>query len=111
MFVIGSQCRSDIGVMVFVSWVNYHTQTDPFFQVSCFNSNLIWDLLCRVQNAEVLCLGLVSVAVFMIVIPLFRATGGVLLQMVPPSIPTSALSKCLRQVCDKHAFYHLLRKL
>ncbi len=55
-------------------------------------------LLFRVQNAEVLCLGLVSVAVFMLVMPLFKATGGILLQMAPPSIPTSALSKCWRQV-------------
>ncbi|CAJ1908573.1 unnamed protein product [Sphenostylis stenocarpa] len=50
------------------------------------------------QNAEVLCLGLVSVAVFMLVLPLFRATSGILLQMAPPSIPTTALSKCLRQI-------------
>lgn len=55
-------------------------------------------LLCRVQNAEVLCLGLVSVAVFMLVMPLFKASGGILLQMAPPSMPTSALSKCCRQV-------------
>lgn len=55
-------------------------------------------LLYRVQNAEVLCLGLVSVAVFMLVLPLFRATAGILLQMAPPSISTTALSKCLRQV-------------
>lgn len=52
----------------------------------------------RVENAEVLCLGLVSVTVFMLVMPLFKATGGVLLQMAPPNIPSSALSKCLRQV-------------
>lgn len=55
-------------------------------------------LLCRVQNAEVLCLGLVSVAVFMLVMPLFKASGGILLQMAPPSMPTSALNKCCRQV-------------
>lgn len=54
--------------------------------------------LYRVQNAEVLCLGLVSAAVFTLVLPLFRTTGGILLQTAPPSIPTSALSKCLRQV-------------
>ncbi|KAK7378258.1 hypothetical protein VNO80_03696 [Phaseolus coccineus] len=57
-----------------------------------------WLLSIRVQNAEVLCLGLVSVAVFMLVLPLFRATGGILLQMAPPSIPTTALNKCLRQI-------------
>ncbi|KAK7285476.1 hypothetical protein RJT34_20249 [Clitoria ternatea] len=57
-----------------------------------------WLLSIGVQNAEVLCLGLVSVAVFMLVLPLFRAAGGILLQMSPPSIPTTALNKCLRQI-------------
>ncbi|KAL3846210.1 hypothetical protein ACJIZ3_003613 [Penstemon smallii] len=52
----------------------------------------------HVNNAEVLCLGLVSVTVFMLVMPLFKATGGVLLQTAPPNIPSSALSKCFRQV-------------
>ncbi|XP_074371666.1 metal tolerance protein C2 [Apium graveolens] len=55
-------------------------------------------LTLGVENAEVLCLGLVAVMVFMLVMPLFRVSGGVLLQMAPPSIPSSALSKCLRQV-------------
>lgn len=45
-------------------------------------------------------MGLVSVAVFMLVMPLFKATGGVLLQMAPPSIPSSAMSKCSRQVIE-----------
>ncbi|KAL1312312.1 hypothetical protein HN51_038935 [Arachis hypogaea] len=57
-----------------------------------------WLLSIGVQNAEVLCLGLVAAAVFTIVLPLFRATGGVLLQMASPSIPKTALSKCLRQI-------------
>ncbi|KAM5559053.1 hypothetical protein ABKV19_020607 [Rosa sericea] len=57
-----------------------------------------WLLSLGVQNAEVLCFGLVAVAVFMLVMPLFRATGGILLQMAPPNVPTSALSKCWRQV-------------
>lgn len=57
-----------------------------------------WLLSIGVENAEVLCLGLVSVAVFILVLPLFRATGGILLQMAPPSIPTTAFSKCLRQI-------------
>lgn len=56
-----------------------------------------WFLTLGVKNAEVLCLGLVSVTVFMLVIPLFRTTGGILLQMAP-SIPSSALNKCLRQI-------------
>ncbi|KAH9737580.1 metal tolerance protein C2 [Citrus sinensis] len=58
-------------------------------------------LQCRVQNAEVLCLGIVSVAVFMLVMPLFKVTGGILLQMAPPSIPSSALSKCWRQIVSR----------
>ncbi|XP_027349397.1 metal tolerance protein C2 [Abrus precatorius] len=57
-----------------------------------------WLLSIGVQNAEVLCLGLVSAAVFILVLPLFRATGGILLQMSPPSIPTTAFNKCLRQI-------------
>ncbi|KAI5397594.1 hypothetical protein KIW84_063417 [Lathyrus oleraceus] len=57
-----------------------------------------WLLSIGVENAEVLCLGLVSVAVFTLVLPLFRATGGILLQMAPPSIPTTAFRKCLRQI-------------
>uniref|UniRef100_A0A2C9V8U3 Cation efflux protein transmembrane domain-containing protein n=1 Tax=Manihot esculenta TaxID=3983 RepID=A0A2C9V8U3_MANES len=57
-----------------------------------------WFLSLGVENAEVLCLGLVSVAVFMLVMPLFKSTAGVLLQMAPPSIHSSALNKCLRQV-------------
>uniref|UniRef100_A0A7N0UXI9 Cation efflux protein transmembrane domain-containing protein n=1 Tax=Kalanchoe fedtschenkoi TaxID=63787 RepID=A0A7N0UXI9_KALFE len=57
-----------------------------------------WLLSLGVENAEVLCLGLVSITVFMIVMPLLKKTGGILLQMSPPSIPSSALSKCLRQI-------------
>lgn len=68
-------------------------------------------VVLRVNNAEVLCLGLVSVTVFMLVMPLFKATGGILLQMAPPSIPSSALSKCFRQVVlsvfASVFFYHL----
>lgn len=47
----------------------------------------------------------------MLVLPLFRATGGILLQMAPPSIPTTALNKCLRQVVtfswSKCVLHHL----
>ncbi|TQE03314.1 hypothetical protein C1H46_011040 [Malus baccata] len=57
-----------------------------------------WFLSIGVQNAEVLCFGLVSAAVFMLVMPLFRASGGILLQMAPPNVPPSALSKCWRQI-------------
>ncbi|KAI0491339.1 hypothetical protein KFK09_025599 [Dendrobium nobile] len=57
-----------------------------------------WLLSLGVENAEVLCLGLVSAAVFVVILPLFRATGGVLLQQVPANVPTSAFNKYLRQV-------------
>ncbi|ONK79818.1 uncharacterized protein A4U43_C01F10440 [Asparagus officinalis] len=57
-----------------------------------------WFLSLGVENAEVLCLGLVSVAVLMVIKPLFLSTGSILLQMSPASIPYSALSKCHRQI-------------
>lgn len=57
-----------------------------------------WLLSLGVNNAEVLCLGLVSVTVFMLVMPLFKVAGSILLQTAPPNIPPSALSKCWRQV-------------
>lgn len=84
--------------------MNYHSICLHVLADSIRSAGLIlasWFLSLGVQNAEVLCLGLVSVAVFMIVMPLFRATGGVLLQMAPPSIPTSALSKCWRQISSR----------
>ncbi|GLT96191.1 hypothetical protein SLE2022_138340 [Rubroshorea leprosula] len=45
-----------------------------------------WFLSLGVNNAEVLCVGLVSVAVSMLFMPLFKATGSVLPQMAPPNI-------------------------
>ncbi|KAG7017551.1 Metal tolerance protein C2, partial [Cucurbita argyrosperma subsp. argyrosperma] len=84
--------------------MNYHSICLHVLADSIRSAGLIlasWFLSLGVQNAEVLCLGLVSVAVFMIVMPLFRATSGVLLQMAPPSIPTSALSKCWRQISSR----------
>ncbi|KAH7692062.1 Cation efflux protein [Dioscorea alata] len=57
-----------------------------------------WFLTLGVENAEVLCLGLVSVTVFIVVLPLFQATGSILLQMAPGNIHPSAFSKCLRQI-------------
>lgn len=115
------QCRLDIGILVFVSWVNLCSFCSNFkwlvgnhhlnycigreifspCMVDCslqFNYCFLISFPYRVQNAEVLCLGMVSVAVFMLVMPLFKVTGGILLQMAPPSIPSSALSKCWRQV-------------
>ncbi|KAF2289498.1 hypothetical protein GH714_036675 [Hevea brasiliensis] len=80
--------RIDIGILVFVP------------RVCCF----IFHFLPQVDNAKVLCLGLVSVAVFMLVMLLFKSTAGILLQMAPPSIPSSALSKCLRQVTAREDF-------
>ncbi|KAI8562077.1 hypothetical protein RHMOL_Rhmol03G0006900 [Rhododendron molle] len=84
--------------------MNYHSVCLHVLADSIRSAGLIlasWLLTLGVKNAEVLCLGLVSVTVFMLVMPLFKATGGVLLQMAPPSIPSSALSKCLRQVMSR----------
>lgn len=104
-----SQCRFNPGILALDPWVipSYLLIEDLLLQkhtkalllLLWFIYLLVFVLSCfRVKNAEVLCLGLVSVTVFMLVMPLFKATGGVLLQMAPPSIPSSALSKCLRQV-------------
>ncbi|XP_047962928.1 metal tolerance protein C2 [Salvia hispanica] len=84
--------------------MNYHSVCLHVLADSIRSAGLIlasWMLSLGVANAEVLCLGLVSVTVFMLVMPLFKATGGVLLQMAPPSIPPSALSKCWRQVSSR----------
>lgn len=81
--------------------MNYHSVCLHVLADSIRSAGLIlasWLLSLGVKNAEVLCLGLVSVTVFMLVMPLFKTTGGVLLQMAPPSIPPSALSKCWRQI-------------
>ncbi|CAL1372380.1 unnamed protein product [Linum trigynum] len=81
--------------------MNYHSVCLHVLADSIRSAGLIlasWLLSLGVKNAEVLCLGLVSVTVFMLVMPLFKATGRVLLQMAPPSIPPSALSKCSRQI-------------
>ncbi|XP_058003745.1 metal tolerance protein C2-like [Hevea brasiliensis] len=81
--------------------MNYHSVCLHVLADSIRSAGLIlasWFLSLGVDNAEVLCLGLVSVAGFMLVMPLFKSTASILLQMAPPSIPSSALSKCLRQV-------------
>ncbi|XWS66449.1 hypothetical protein CRYUN_Cryun05aG0200200 [Craigia yunnanensis] len=81
--------------------MNYHSVCLHVLADSIRSAGLIlasWFLSLGVNNAEVLCLGLVSGTVFMLVMPLFKATGGVLLQMAPPNIPASALSKYCRQV-------------
>ncbi|XP_071909177.1 metal tolerance protein C2 isoform X2 [Coffea arabica] len=84
--------------------MNYHSVCLHVLADSIRSAGLIlasWLLALGVRNAEVLCLGLVSFTVFMLVIPLFKATGGILLQMAPPSMPSSALSKCWRQVSTR----------
>ncbi|KAL9259815.1 Metal tolerance protein C2-like protein [Drosera capensis] len=81
--------------------MNYHSICLHVLADSIRSAGLIlasWCLSLGVKNAEVLCLGLVSVTVFMLVMPLFKATGGILLQTAPPNIPSSALNKCCRQI-------------
>ncbi|XP_039057436.1 metal tolerance protein C2-like [Hibiscus syriacus] len=81
--------------------MNYHSVCLHVLADSIHSSGLIlasWFLSLGVNNAEVLCLGLVSVAVFMLVMSLFKATGGILLQSAPPNISSSALHKCWRQI-------------
>lgn len=81
--------------------MNYHSVCLHVLADSIRSAGLILAsllLAMGIENAEVLCLGLVSVTVFMLVMPLFKATGGILLQMAPPSIPPSAMSKCSRQI-------------
>ncbi|KAK1261279.1 Metal tolerance protein C2 [Acorus gramineus] len=81
--------------------MNYHSVCLHVLADSIRSAGLIlasWFLTLGIENAEVLCLGLVSVAIFMLVMPLFRTTGSVLLQMAPPSIPPSAINKCSRQI-------------
>ncbi|XP_055800697.1 metal tolerance protein C2 isoform X2 [Solanum dulcamara] len=84
--------------------MNYHSVCLHVLADSIRSAGLIlasWLLTLGVKNAEVLCLGLVSATVFFLVMPLFRTTGGILLQMAPPRIPSSALSKCWRQVSSR----------
>lgn len=84
--------------------MNYHSVCLHVLADSIRSAGLIlasWLLSLGVDNAEVLCLGLVSVTVFILVIPLFKASGGILLQMAPPSIPSTALSKSWRQVSSR----------
>ncbi|KAK6244071.1 hypothetical protein QUC31_010480 [Theobroma cacao] len=81
--------------------MNYHSVCLHVLADSIRSAGLIlasWFLSLGVNNAEVLCLGLVSGAVFMLVLPMFKATAGVLLQTAPPNIPSSALSKYWRQI-------------
>ncbi|KAH7512383.1 hypothetical protein FEM48_Zijuj12G0085100 [Ziziphus jujuba var. spinosa] len=92
-----------IGVWFFRNYARinlvYRKAEDMNYHSVCLH--VLADSIRRVQNAEVLCLGLVSAAVFMLVMPLFMATGGILLQMAPRSVPPSALSKCSRQIAAR----------
>ncbi|TVT97707.1 hypothetical protein EJB05_57027 [Eragrostis curvula] len=81
--------------------MNYHSVCLHVLADSIRSAGLIlasWLLSLGVENAEVLCLGIVSVAVFMLVLPLFKATGNVLLQIAPGNVPPSAFMKCCRQI-------------
>ncbi|THG09208.1 hypothetical protein TEA_022838 [Camellia sinensis var. sinensis] len=103
LFAVTNLLVNLIGVWFFRNYARinlvYRKAEDMNYHSVCLH--VLADSIRRVKNAEVLCLGLVSVTVFMLVMPLFRATGGVLLQMAPPSIPSSALSKCWRQVMSR----------
>ncbi|XP_072994492.1 metal tolerance protein C2 isoform X1 [Typha latifolia] len=81
--------------------MNYHSVCLHVLADSIRSAGLIlasWFLTLGVENAEVLCLGLVSVAIFMVALPLFKAAGSILLQMAPANVPSSAFSKCCRQI-------------
>ncbi|XP_006649212.1 metal tolerance protein C2 [Oryza brachyantha] len=81
--------------------MNYHSVCLHVLADSIRSAGLIlasWFLTLGVENAEVLCLGIVSVAVFMLVLPLFKATGNILLQIAPGNMPPSALMKYCRQI-------------
>uniref|UniRef100_K3YQY1 Cation efflux protein transmembrane domain-containing protein n=2 Tax=Setaria TaxID=4554 RepID=K3YQY1_SETIT len=81
--------------------MNYHSVCLHVLADSIRSAGLIlasWFLSLGIENAEVLCLGIVSVAVFMLVLPLFKATGNILLQIAPGNVPPSAFAKCSRQI-------------
>ncbi|KAL6912378.1 hypothetical protein ACP4OV_001183 [Aristida adscensionis] len=81
--------------------MNYHSVCLHVLADSIRSAGLIlasWFLSLGVENAEVLCLGIVSIAVFMLVLPLFKATGNILLQIAPGNVPPSAFVKCSRQI-------------
>ncbi|KAJ4806196.1 zinc transporter-like protein [Rhynchospora pubera] len=83
--------------------MNYHSVCLHVLADSIRSAGLIlasWFLTLGVENAEVLCLGIVSVAVFMLVLPLFKATGSILLQIAPSNIHPSAFNKCSRQIAS-----------
>lgn len=101
-FMLFFQCRFNSGFLAIKPWVRFVNDIQIVLihimkgKVSIIISQIVGSF--RVDNAEVLCLGLVSFTVFMLAMPLFKTSGGVLLQEAPPSIHSSALTKCWRQV-------------
>ncbi|XP_078161989.1 cation efflux family protein isoform X2 [Carex rostrata] len=88
--------------------MNYHSVCLHVLADSIRSAGLIlasWLLTLGVENAEVLCLGIVSVTVFMLVLPLFKATGSILLQIAPSNIHPSAFNKCSRQLLKRYSRY------
>lgn len=81
--------------------MNYHSVCLHVLSDSIRSAGLIlasWLLTLGVKNAEMLCLGLVSIAIFIVVMPLFKAAASILLQTAPSGISSSAFNKCLRQI-------------
>ncbi|KAL5545455.1 hypothetical protein UlMin_005142 [Ulmus minor] len=81
--------------------MNYHSVCLHVLAESIRSLGLIlasWLFSLGVQDAEVLCFGLVSMAFFMLVMPLFKSSGGILLQMAPPSFPPSTLNKYISEL-------------
>lgn len=81
--------------------MNYHSVCLHVLSDSIRSAGLIlasWLLTLGIKNAEMLCLGLVSIAIFTVVMPLFKTAAGILLQTAPSGISSSAFNKCLRQI-------------
>ncbi|GJP48627.1 hypothetical protein CLOM_g7918 [Closterium sp. NIES-68] len=72
-----------------------------------------WFIAMGVYSAEAICLGLVSLAVLVLALPLVHSSGNLLLQMAPAGISEPALHKCIRHVaayegveeCFEHRFW------
>jgi hypothetical protein len=106
-FLFLLQCRVDTSFLASFIGVNLFCE----FSMTIFFSLYLLAFLPytsrSVENAEVVCLGIVSVAVFMLVLPLFKATGNILLQIAPGNVPPSAFMKCCRQVNIVWVWVHL----
>ncbi|CAI5519541.1 unnamed protein product, partial [Closterium sp. Naga37s-1] len=72
-----------------------------------------WFIAIGVYSAEAICLGLVSLTVLVLALPLVQSSGNLLLQMAPAGISEPALHKCIRHVaayegveeCIEHRFW------